>query len=94
MRVDILKKHRSLILILWTNRLGRKNWGGPIKKYETVDRSRLNFYPENEKTKVLSSDFRWSRKDLFLKKEVTDEHFGKKWQEKYSLMNLMFATNL
>ena len=44
-----------------------------FKKYNTMDHSRLQLYPEKEKIETLSSAFRCSRKDIFLKKK----HSGK-----------------
>ena len=46
-----------------------------LKKYKTIDSSRIDQQPDTEKTKALSSAFRSPKKDIFLKKGVINSHF-------------------
>lgn len=47
----------------------------PLKRCKTIDSSIIDQYLDKEKTRALSSAFWSPRKDIFLKKEVIDNHF-------------------
>ena len=54
---------------------GEKINGKLVLKYKAIDNSRIDFYPDKEKEKALSSTFRCSRKDLFFEKKFVVEEF-------------------
>lgn len=47
------------------------------KKYKTIENSRLQHYPKKEKDKALSATFRCPRKDLYVSKQLSLDHFLK-----------------
>ena len=48
-----------------------------LRKYKTIDNSRLGNYPSRKKSQILSLAFRCPRKDIYLAKCLSVEHFKK-----------------
>ena len=69
MLTNILKKHKLLILTLFTGLLEEKLDEKLKQNYKTIDNSRISLYPDKEKDKALSSAFSCSRKDFYFKKK-------------------------
>ena len=69
MLTNILKKHKLLILTLFTGLLEEKLDEKLKQNYKTIDDSRISLYPDKEKDKALSSAFTCSRKDFYFKKK-------------------------
>lgn len=68
MLTNILKKHKLLILTLFTGLLEEKLDEKLKQNYKTIDNSRISLYPDKEIYKALSSAFSCSRKDFYFKK--------------------------
>ena len=54
---------------------GEKTPADDLKKYQTIQNSRVKQYPQKDKDKFLSPAFRTDRKDLYFEKQAVNSHF-------------------